>query len=70
MIRLRLKQIRENRGLTQKALSDHLKAKGMYLSRVTICNLESGKAIRFDTIDRLCTGLEIMPFELFEFERD
>jgi transcriptional regulator with XRE-family HTH domain len=64
MRRLRLKEIRESRLLTQAQL-----ARQARVSRVTISRLEQGiQEAGFNTIHRLARALAIQPAELLEQE--
>jgi putative transcriptional regulator len=65
-LQLRLRELREARGLTQAQLAD---AAGV--RRATISDLENG-ATRQDTldlIDRLCAALKVEPGELIVREK-
>ena len=55
-IRIRLKEVRESRGLTQVEL-----AKLAGVGRPAISNIENGKtsAIDFDVLERLATALQV-----------
>jgi len=58
---LRLREIREAKGLTQADLAE---AAGV--RRATISDLETGKSANttLDLVDRLCTALSVEPAEL------
>jgi putative transcriptional regulator len=62
-LRVRLKQLRETRDLSQQALAELAG-----LTQATVSNLETGRATRVDlkTLDRLCAALDVEPGELLE----
>jgi DNA-binding Xre family transcriptional regulator len=65
-VRLRLRALRQERGLSQLTLSENAR-----VAQSTISNLESGKAQRVDlnTLDRLSKALRVQPGELLERSR-
>lgn len=62
-IRLRLREMREAKGLTQQALADKAKVR-----QATVSNLELGKKKRIDLgiLERLARALGVEPGELLE----
>lgn len=62
-IRIRLRELRDDRGLSQQALGDLAGVR-----QATISELESGKAKRvdFSTLDRLAKALGVEPGLLLE----
>lgn len=62
-VRLRLRELRKARGLTQAQLADTAG-----LRQGTISELETGtsQSIAFDTLDRLALALGVEPGELLE----
>lgn len=64
-LRLRLRDIMKERGLTQLRVSEM-----SGVSRIGIINLvRSPLGIKLCTIQALCDALEITPAELFEYEK-
>lgn len=63
---LRIKALRQARGLTQAQLADKIGVR-----RATIADLENGAARQdtLDLIDRLCTALKVDPGELIVREK-
>lgn len=63
-IRLKLDKVLEARGMTTREL-----AKKASIAYNTALGLHRGSVtqIRFDTLDRICTALEITPADIFEF---
>jgi putative transcriptional regulator len=64
-VRLRLREWREQRGLTQAALAERVG-----IRQATVSDLERGESARLDfaLLERLCEALDIEPGELFEVE--
>jgi DNA-binding Xre family transcriptional regulator len=62
-IALRLKELRQERGLSQAAL-----AKRAGIRQATISELETGKsqAITFDVLERLARALQVAPGEILD----
>jgi DNA-binding Xre family transcriptional regulator len=60
-IRIRLRELREARGLTQKELSAHAGT-----SESAIVKLERGETVRVElaTLERLCAALSVEPGEM------
>lgn len=63
MIRLRIREVRQLRGLTQAELAERADVR-----RATVSQLERGesKAVYFDVLDRLARALDIAPALLIE----
>jgi len=63
---VRLRELREARGLSQLQLSERAGVR-----QATISELESGKKLRLDfgILDRLCAALGVEPGELLEREQ-
>ena len=68
MLRLRLRQLLEARGLSAYALA---KFSGLSLNTIYRLTRPSGRfrIIRADTIERLCGALRVTPSELFAYKR-
>jgi transcriptional regulator with XRE-family HTH domain len=62
-VRLRLRELREDEGLSQQALADRAGVR-----QATISELESGAAqgAKFETLARLAGALGVEPADLFE----
>jgi transcriptional regulator with XRE-family HTH domain len=57
---LRIQQFRRGKGMTQEAL-----AVRAVLTRAYLSQIENGKSwIRIDTLEAICKGLEIQPWQL------
>jgi transcriptional regulator with XRE-family HTH domain len=69
LLGIRIKNLRQLRGMTQESLATSAKVSRAYISQI-----EGGKFyVRLDTIEAICHGLRIHPAELFSsipFERD
>ena len=65
-IRLRLRELREAKGLTQQALADKARVR-----QATVSNLELGKKQRIDLgiLERLARALNVEPGELLVSDR-
>lgn len=68
MLRLRLRQLLEDRKLTAYGLA---RFTGLSLNTIYRLTRPSGRfsLIRADTIERLCGALRITPSDLFEYKR-
>lgn len=68
MLRLRLRQLLEARGLSAYGLA---KFTGLSLNTIYRLTRPSGRfhLIRADTIERLCGALRVTPRELFDYRR-
>jgi putative transcriptional regulator len=65
VLRFRLRDVREARGLTQAQLAERIGVR-----QATISDLETGKArvLRFSLLDALCGALNSTPAELMEYD--
>ncbi|OLC98740.1 MAG: hypothetical protein AUI88_03195 [Gemmatimonadetes bacterium 13_1_40CM_3_70_8] len=68
MLRLRLRQLLEARGMSPYGLA---KFTGLSLNTIYRLSRPNGRfrLIRADTIERLCGALRVTPSELFEYEK-
>lgn len=68
VLRLRLRQLLETRGLTAYGLA---KFTGLSLNTIYRLGRPSGRfdLIRADTIERLCGALRVTPSELFDYNK-
>ena len=64
-VRVRLKELRRERNLTQEALAD---AAGVTQAAISKLELHKAKRIDFSTLDRLAKALGVEPGELLESE--
>ncbi|WP_025409135.1 helix-turn-helix domain-containing protein [Gemmatirosa kalamazoonensis] len=65
MIRFRLREVREQRELTQLELAERVGVR-----QATISDLETGRAktLRLTLLDALCNALQAEPAELIEYD--
>ena len=68
LLRLRLRQILKQRGLTGYALSKYT---GLSLNTIYRLTRRDGRfaLIQADTLERLCAALRVTPAELFEYQK-
>jgi DNA-binding Xre family transcriptional regulator len=68
VLRLRLRQLLETRGLTPYALA---RFTGLSLNTIYRLTRPDGRfrLIRADTVERLCGALRVTPSELFSYEK-
>jgi DNA-binding Xre family transcriptional regulator len=68
VLRLRLRQLLETRGLTPYALA---RFTGLSLNTIYRLTRPDGRfrLIRADTVERLCGALRVTPSELFNYEK-
>jgi putative transcriptional regulator len=63
-VKIKLKEVRESRGLSQNALARQLE---MSLANVQKIEYGKAKSIPLDTLDKLCQVLECLPGDLLEY---
>ena len=68
VVRLRLRQVLKDRGLTPYALAKYAGLSLNTIYRLTRPNRRF-RLIRADTIERLCGALRVTPADLFDYER-
>ncbi|MFD6134583.1 helix-turn-helix domain-containing protein [Isoptericola sp. NPDC060257] len=65
-----VRQVRENRGLTQRELANRLRAAGWQIDTTALTRIENGsRSLRVAQLDLIATALESSIFELVEDER-
>jgi putative transcriptional regulator len=65
-IRVKLRELREERGLTQEELSDRA---GVRQAAISAIETGARQRIDLDILDRLCSALDVEPGELLEREK-
>lgn len=63
MIQINLDKKLQEKGMTLSQLSE---AVGLTLANLSILKTGKGRAIRFTTLDAICTALECQPGEILE----
>ena len=66
-IKIRLREIREKKGLSQTKLAQKI---DMTPQNLQIIEHEKSKSMTYETINRLCNVLECTPNDLIEFTPD
>jgi putative transcriptional regulator len=66
-IKIKLKEIRTQRGFSQNELARRLK---MSLANIQKIEYSKAKSIPLDTLDKLCSVLQCQPSDLLEYVND
>ncbi|NBD18453.1 MAG: helix-turn-helix domain-containing protein [Cyanobacteria bacterium] len=67
-VKLKLREIREYRGLSQIELAEMMGIKPQTLSRLEVKAAKGElRNVSLDTLDRLCEALGVLPYELLEY---
>lgn len=67
-VRLKLREMREYRNLSQTELAELMGIKPQTLSRLEVKAAKGElRNVSLDTLDRLCEALGVLPYELLEY---
>jgi len=67
-VRLKLKEVREYRKLSQTELAERMGITRQALNRLEVRAAQGDlKNVGLDTLDKLCEALGVLPAELFEY---